>query len=95
MGPHEVGVLGDLEGLVAHETLGERATSGDGGVGVGDSAPAPKVSKNVVMSSWIWVLQDSDVVATVVVDDGVTGHGGGNEGLKRNGAEEAAAEHFC
>ena len=39
------------------------------------------------------IIQDSDIIAAVVVDDGVAGKSSGNEGLERNGAEKASGEH--
>lgn len=93
VGPHEGRVFGDLERLVAVEALRPGTSSRDGGLSVGSSAPVSVVSV-VRCSGWIVPnSQDGDIVATRVVDDGVTGESGGNEGLERDGAEKATREH--
>lgn len=47
----------------------------------------------VVVGGSVGGLQDGDLVAAVVVDVGVTGESGGNEGLEREGAEKVAEKH--
>ena len=44
VGPHQVGVLGDLERSMASHALAPRTASGDRGLGVGERAPVFWVS---------------------------------------------------
>lgn len=95
VGPEAGGVAGDFKRGVAVKALAECGTRGDGGLVVCSSTPSFMLALVIV---WGWDdegdIQDSDIIATAVVDDSLTSQSTAEEGLERDSAEKIAREHL-